>query len=74
MQVPNERAAAQLFDSQTGPGRAVLMALALKENPALKQLQAACSGIPSFSQGTTLKEKLATTTKNVGELELFSRS
>jgi hypothetical protein len=74
MQVPNERAAAQLFDSQTGPGRAVLMALALKENPALKQLQAACSGIPSFSQGTTLKEKLATTTKNVRELELFSRS
>jgi hypothetical protein len=74
MQVPNERAAAQLFDSQTGPGRAVLMALALKENPALKQLQAACSGIPSFSQGTTLKENLATTTKNVGELELFSRS
>jgi hypothetical protein len=58
MQVPNERAAAQLFDSQAGPGRAVLMALALKENPALKQLQAACSGIPLFSQGTTLKEKL----------------
>ena len=46
MHIPNERAAAELFDSQTGAGRSVLMGLVLEENRALAGLRAACSGIP----------------------------
>jgi hypothetical protein len=61
MQIPNERAAGDLFDSQSEKGRALLMGLAMKDNPALTELREACTGIPAFDRGITLQEKQAAT-------------
>jgi len=60
MQIPNERAAGDLFDSQSEKGKALLMGLATKDNPALKNLHEACAGIPAFDRGITLREKQST--------------
>lgn len=74
MQIPNERAAGDLFDSQSEKGRALLMGLAMKDNPALTELREACTGIPGFDRGITLKEKqaaTATASLQRAPLELF---
>ena len=74
LQISNERAAGDLFDSQSEGGKLLLMGLAMKDNPALTRLHEACAGIPAFDHGMTLKEKENSTGKaplQETSLELF---
>ena len=43
LQISNERAAGDLFDSQSEGGKLLLMGLAMKDNPALTRLHEACA-------------------------------
>lgn len=55
MQIKTEREASAYFDSLDEEGRASVLAIVMRDNPALKQLKRACSQIPSFEEGPTPK-------------------
>jgi hypothetical protein len=55
MQIKTEREASAHFDQLDEKGHEAIVAMVLRDNPALKQLKRACSQIPSFENGATSK-------------------